>query len=161
MTPLHARRLRKRHPTAGAFSLPLVALLLLSCMRPDVSALRERELREARAAFDANLDAIKRRDLDGYLAGYLQSPDFLFIGPDGPSRGFADFAAARQATPDFPDSLAAGTPELTWLAPGVVHVVYPYAARQGNVVGAGWSERVLVHTAEGWKIAMTGVIPGR
>lgn len=129
-------------------------------MRPDVSALRERELREARAAFDANLDAIKRHDLDAYLQGYLQSPDFLFIGPDGPSRGFAAFAAARRATPDFPDSLAAGPPELTWLAPGVVHIVYAYAARQGAVVGAGWSERVLVHTADGWKIAVTGVIPG-
>jgi hypothetical protein len=122
--------------------------------------MRERDLAGARAAFDANLDAIRRRDLNAYLDGYLQTQDFLFIGPDGPSRGFAQFAAAKRAAPDFPDSLAAGTPELTWLGPGVVHVAYPYAARQGNVVGAGWSERVLVHTADGWRIAVTGVIPG-
>jgi hypothetical protein len=150
----------RRRAVFGSFSLPLFSLLCLGCVSRDVAAIRERDLAGARAAFDANLDAIRRRDLTAYLDGYLQSPDFLFIGPDGPSRGFAQFAAAKRATPGFPDSLAAGTPELTWLAPGVVHVAYPYAARQGAVVGVGWSERVLVHTANGWRIAVTGVIPG-
>jgi hypothetical protein len=122
---------------------------------------RQRDLADARAAFVANLDAIRRRDVEVYLAGYLASPDFVFIGPGGVSRGFEPFAAARRARPDFPDSLAAGEPELAWLGPGVVYLAYPYAARQHTVVGAGWSERVLVKTADGWRIAVTGVIPGR
>jgi len=143
------------------FSLPLLPLLALltGCLAPRADALRQRELREARAAFEANLAAIRQQDLDAYLAGYLDSPDFTYLGPDGVSRGFAPFAAARRADPGFPDSLAAGDPELTWLAPGVVHVAYPFAARQGDVTGAGWSERVLVRTREGWKIAVTTVIP--
>jgi hypothetical protein len=129
-------------------------------VEPRIDRVRERDLAEARQAFAANLAAIQRKDLEAYLAGYLATPEFLFIGPDGASRGFAPFAAARRAEPDFPDSLAAGEPELTWLAPGVVHVAYPYAARQGEVVGSGWSERVMVKTAHGWRIAVTGVIPG-
>jgi hypothetical protein len=122
--------------------------------------LRERELVEARSAFDSNLAAIRRGDVEGYLAGYLTSPDFLFIGPEGVARGFGPFAAARRAAPTFPDSLVAGDAELTWLAPGVVHVAYPFVARQDTVAGNGWSERVFVKTPDGWKIAVTGVIPG-
>jgi hypothetical protein len=115
---------------------------------------------EVRAAFQENLEAIRRRDVEAYLAGYLTSPEFLFIGPGGVERGFAPFAAARRQSRTFPDSLTAGDAELTWFAPGVVHVAYPYAAQQGPVAGRGWSERVFVKTSDGWKIAMTGVIPG-
>jgi hypothetical protein len=112
-----------------------------------------------RSAFQENLAAIRRGDVEGYLAGYLSSADFVFLGPGGMARGFAPFASARRADPQFPDSLAAGDPQLTWLAPGVVHVAYPYVAQQGAVAGAGWSERVFVKTQDGWKIAVTGVIP--
>jgi hypothetical protein len=134
--------------------------VLFSCSAQRLDALRARDLAEARAAFEENLAAIRRRDIEAYLSGYLSSPEFLFIGPDGIERGFEPFAAARRGPAGFPDSLVAGEPEFTWLAPGVVHAVYPYAARQGRVAGRGWSERVLVKTSEGWKIAVTGVIPG-
>jgi hypothetical protein len=137
--------------------LPL--LPLLACAAPNADSLKEREIAEARVVFAANLAAIRQRNLDAYLATYLDSPDFVYLGPDGVSRGFAPFAAARRAAADFPDSLVAGPPELTWIAPGVVHVAYPYAAVQGDVTGAGWSERVLVRTRLGWKISVTTVIP--
>jgi len=127
---------------------------------PGVGDLQQQELRDARSAFETNLQAIRDRDLETYLNGYLDSPDFVYLGPEGVSRGFTPFAATRRAEPAFPDSLAAGEPELTWLAPGVVHVAYPFAARQGDVTGVGWSERVLVRTKDGWKIAVTSVIPG-
>jgi hypothetical protein len=140
--------------------LPFLPLLLASCTAQRLDALREREVAEARSAFEENLAAIRRRDLEAYLAGYLTSPDFLFIGPAGVERGFGPFAAARRADPQFPDSLVAGEMQLTWLAPGVVHVAYPYVARQGAAAGRGWSERVFVKTPDGWKIAVTGVIPG-
>jgi hypothetical protein len=124
-----------------------------------VDTLKEREINEARVVFDANLAAIHARDLEAYLATYLDSPDFVYLGPEGVTRGFAPFAAARRAAPGFPDTLVAGASELTWIAPGVVHAAYPYAAVQGNVTGTGWSERVLVRTRLGWKISVTSVIP--
>jgi hypothetical protein len=140
--------------------LPLLPLLpFLSCTTPSVASLKQREIAEARVVFEANLAAIRSRDVDAYLATYLDSPDFVYLGPEGVSRGSAPFVAARRAAPDFPDSLVAGAPELTWLAPGVVHVAYPYAAIQGDVTGAGWSERMLVRTRVGWRIAVTTVIP--
>jgi len=137
--------------------LPL--LPLLACVAPNADSLKEREVAEARVVFEANLAAIRSRDVDGYLATYLDSPDFVYLGPEGVSRGFTPFANARRAALDFPDSLVAGAPELTWVAPGVVHIAYPFAAIQGDVTGAGWSERVLVRTRVGWKIAVTSVIP--
>jgi hypothetical protein len=150
-----------RRPRRSAL-LPFLLFLpsvLFSCTAQRLDALRERELAEVRSAFDSNLAAIRRRDVEGYLAGYLTSAEFLFIGPDGVERGFGPFAAARRADPQFPDSLVAGDPLFTWLAPGVVHAAYPYVAQQGPVAGAGWSERVFVSTADGWKVAVTSVIP--
>jgi hypothetical protein len=140
--------------------MPLMPLSLFSCTAQRFDDLRVREVAEVRNAFEENLAAIQRRDVEGYLAGYLTTPEFLFIGPGGVERGFAPFAAARRRSGDFPDSLLAGNAEMTWFAPGVVHVAYPYVARQGPVAGRGWSERVFVKTADGWKIALTGVIPG-
>jgi ketosteroid isomerase-like protein len=134
-------------------------VLCLGCLGRGVDRLKERELGEVREAFAANLAAIRERDLDAYLEGYLDSPEFVYLGPEGVAKGFATFAAARRARLDFPDSLEAGAPELTWVAPGVVHAAYPFAARQGTVTGTGWSERVFVRTADGWKIAVTTVIP--
>ena len=155
----HAGGRRCRRGSSPRLLPPLFSVLLLSCLTPRVDDLKQQELREARAAFEANLEAIRERNLEAYLAGYLDSPDFTYLGPEGVSRGFARFAAARRGEPGFPDSLAAGDPELTWLAPGVVHVAYPFAARQGDVTGMGWSERVLVKTGDGWKIAVTTVVP--
>lgn len=140
--------------------LPLFSLLFAGCLAGNGENLRAREVAEVRAAFAENLAAIRRRDVEAYLAGYLDSPDFVYLGPDGVARGFAPFAEARQSQATFPDSLAAGLPEVTWLAPGVVHVAYPFAARQGMVTGVGWSERVFVRTTAGWRIAVTSVIPG-
>lgn len=137
----------------------LGGLIIAGCTTPGVDAIRDRDVAEVRAAFAENLAAIRRRDLDAYLGGYLDSPEFLYLGPEGAARGFAPFAAVRRAQPDFPDSLVAGQPEVTWLAPGVVHVAYPFAAVQGTVSGAGWSERVFVRTTDGWRIAVTSVIP--
>lgn len=143
--------------------LPLFAslclLLCVGCVGRGVDRVRDREVGEVRAAFEANLAAIRNRDVEAYLIGYLDSPDFVYLGPAGVAKGFAPFAAARRAQVDFPDSLVAGTPELTWVAPGVVHVAYGFAARQGTVTGRGWSERVFVRTAGGWRIAVTSVIP--
>jgi hypothetical protein len=137
-----------------------VPLLVGACTAPRLDAVRQREVAEVRSAFDQHLATIRRADLEGYLAGYLTSPDFLFIGPDGVERGFGPFASARRANPQFPDSLVTGDPQLTWLSPGVVHVAYPYVAQQGREAGTGWSERVFVKTPDGWRIAVTGVIPG-
>jgi hypothetical protein len=154
-----AGRGTKFTPAALRLFAAALPLLMASCLSPRADTLKEREVSEARVVFEANLAAIHARNLDAYLATYLDSPDFVYLGPDGVSRGFAPFAAARRSAGDFPDSLVAGPPELTWIAPGVVHVAYPYAAVQGDVTGAGWSERVLVRTRLGWRISVTTVIP--
>jgi hypothetical protein len=134
-------------------------LVFSGCTGQRLERLRQRELTEARAAFDANLAAIRQRAMERYLASYLVSPDFAYVGPEGVQRGFDRFAAVRRADPAFPDSLAAGEPELVWIAPGVVYAVYPFAARQGDSLGRGWSERVFVKSRQGWRIAVTSVIP--
>lgn len=139
-------------------ALAALVLLASACGR-DVDAIRTRDLEGARAAFMENIAAITARDTERYLAGYLQTDDLVALSPDGLVQGFEPLAAQRRASSVWPDTLIAGPPHLQWLGPGVVWGAYRYVAVQGGETAEGWSERVLIRTPDGWKIAVTGVIP--
>lgn len=136
----------------------LGVLLLCGCRAPDMEEIRQRDLAEAEAAFRSNIAAIHRRDTEGYLAHYLDSPELVIAGGDSLRRGFLPFAEARRASSDWPDTLIAGEPVLVWLAPGVVYGAYPYTVVERRDSSSGWSERVFVKTAGAWKIAVTSRI---
>ena len=136
-----------------------VALALAACWLPDAGDIRAADLDGARAVFLDNIRAIQDRDTERYLSAYLQSSDFIALSPAGLVRGFESLAASRQAEAGWPDSLVASSPTLVWLSPGVVYGAYEYVARQAGTMSSGWSERVLVKTGDGWKIAVTSAIP--
>ena len=141
-------------------SLVVVALLgAVACGGLDVDAMRADDLQGAQAAFLENIAAINARDTERYLAGYLTSENFVALSPDGLVQGYDPLAASRRESSEWPDTLIAGRPQLTWLGPGVVWGAYQYVAVQGGESAEGWSERVFVKTSDGWKIAVTGVIP--
>lgn len=136
----------------------VVATLAAGCGAPSIEELRVRELEEAELAFRSNVAAIHRRDAEGYLAHYLDSPQLVIAGADSLRRGFLAFAEARRASSDWPDTLIAGNPTVVWLAPGVVYGAYPYTVVQDGDTASGWSERVLVKTGGAWKVAVTSRI---
>jgi len=136
-----------------------VALVLVACSLPDVGDIRAADLEGARAVFLDNINAIRDRDTERYLSAYLQSNDFIALSPAGLVRGYEPLAASRQAEAAWPDSLVASKPTLVWLSPGVVYGAYEYVARQAGTMSSGWSERILVKTSDGWKIAVTSAIP--
>ena len=137
--------------------------LTVACAKPDVEAIRQSDLEGALVAFHGNIAAIHQRDTEAYLGHYLDSPEFVIAAGDTVRRGFTAFAEARRATDAWPDTLIAGEPTLVWLAPGVVYGVYPYAVVEQGDTARGWSERVLIKTGGGWKVAVTSRIdrPGR
>ncbi|HEX9581470.1 MAG TPA: hypothetical protein VF970_10235 [Gemmatimonadales bacterium] len=137
--------------------LALVTTFAAGCVS-SVESIRSRDLEGALIAFRGNVAAIHRRDAEGYLAHYLDSPELVIAGADSLRRGFLAFAAARRASTDWPDTLMAGDPTLVWLAPGVVYGAYPYTVVQAGDSASGWSERVLVKTGGGWKVAVTSRI---
>jgi hypothetical protein len=143
--------LMRYFPAAGV-------LISLSCSGAAVESIRQRDLDEALIAFRGNIAAIHRRDVEGYLSHYLDSPELVIAGADSLRRGFTPFAAARRASSDWPDTLIAGEPNLVWLAPGVVYGAYPYTVVQNGDSASGWSERVLVKTGGAWKVAVTSRI---
>ena len=129
-----------------------------ACGRPDVAAIRQSDLAGAEQAFRANVAAIHQRDAEAYLGHYLDSPDLMVVSGDTVQRGYMPFAEARRGDNAWPDTLIAGEPILDWLAPGVVYGVYPYTVVERGDTSRGWSERVLVKTAGGWKVAVTSRI---
>jgi hypothetical protein len=65
-----------------------------------------RDVAAARSVFDANLDAIRRRDRNAYLACYLRSPGLARTGPTGFSLGYAALdSSAGTGWPDHFDAL--------------------------------------------------------
>ncbi|MBI2538083.1 MAG: hypothetical protein HYW06_14205 [Gemmatimonadetes bacterium] len=136
----------------------LAGAAVVACGRPDVEAIRQSDLEGALHAFHGNIAAIHQRDAEAYLSHYLDSPELVIAGGDTIRRGFTAFAEARRATATWPDTLIAGEPTLVWLAPGVVYGVYPYAVVEQGDTARGWSERVLVKTGGGWKVAVTSRI---
>jgi hypothetical protein len=136
----------------------LGAVAMAACARPNIEAIRQSDLEGALEAFHGNIEAIHHRDVEAYLNHYLDSPELVVAGADTVQRGFARFAEARRGNNAWPDTLMAGEPTLVWLAPGAVYGVYPYTVVERGDTSRGWSERVLVKTGGGWKVAVTSRI---
>ncbi|MGH7730542.1 MAG: amidohydrolase family protein [Candidatus Eiseniibacteriota bacterium] len=115
------------------------------------------DLAGARRVFEANLDAIRRRDRDAYLACYLRSEGLARTGPTGIAFGYAalDSSAGR----GWPDHFEALDLRLAPVRPGMVYGTYRYRVRYGAVEQSGLSERLFVGTPEGWRIAVTTAFP--
>lgn len=138
----------------GALALGLASTL--PAQTPDTQHLTPGTLSDtaqARRVFEANIDAIHKRDRPRYLGYYLQSPSLVRNGPGGLQLGYAPMAAARDTS--WPDSLIATHLQLVPVRPGVVYGTYRYRVTQHGVTSLGTSERVFVRTPSGWKIAVS------
>jgi imidazolonepropionase-like amidohydrolase len=111
----------------------------------------------ARAVFEKNLDAIRRRDRAAYLATYWKSEKLARTGADGIALGYA--AHEKSAGENWPDTFDASDLDLVLLKPGIVYGTYRYRVRYGADEQTGISERLFIDTPEGWKIAMTSAFP--
>lgn len=140
------------------FPAILLGISVAACGRPNIEAIRQSDLQGALDAFHGNIEAIHHRDVEAYLGHYLDSPELVVAGADTIQRGFTRFAEARRGNNAWPDTLIAGEPTLVWLAPGAVYGVYPYTVVERGDTSRGWSERVLVKTGGGWKVAVTSRI---
>jgi imidazolonepropionase-like amidohydrolase len=132
-----------------------LAVLLLVIATPILAAPAD-DITAARALFDSNVNAIRQRNREAYLACYLHSEGLVRGGPEGFSVGFDSFAKGIGA--NWPDLIEANDIHLTPLRPGLVYGTYRYRVRYGSDEHAGISERLFVSTPDGWKIALTGAI---
>jgi imidazolonepropionase-like amidohydrolase len=111
----------------------------------------------ARRVFEANLDAIRRRDRAAYLDCYLRSPTLARGGPDGFTLSYDSLAADRDQS--WPDHFEGLDLRLVPVEPGVVYGTYRYRVRYGAVEQSGLSERFFVETPARWKIAVSTAYP--
>ena len=111
----------------------------------------------ARRLFEANLDAIRRRDRDAYLECYLRSPQLARTGSTGILMGYESLASS--AGSGWPDVFEARDLELVPVSEGVVYGTYRYRVRYGETEQTGLSERVFLKTPSGWRIAVTSAFP--
>jgi imidazolonepropionase-like amidohydrolase len=132
-------------------------LLLPALAAPDLRADEKADLAAARGLFEANLQAIRDKDKDAYLACYLQSDQLVRTGPAGVDLGYAGLAAT--AGQGWPDHIDAQDLRLTPVRPGVVYGTYRYVVRYGAEEVAGLSERLFTETPQGWKIAVSTAFP--
>jgi imidazolonepropionase-like amidohydrolase len=140
-------------PQPAVASPPAATLSSPAASPPAAPARGAADVAAARALFEANLDAIRHRDRDAYLACYLHAPTLARNGAEGMALGYEPFAAA--AGEGWPDAFEAQDLSLLAVAPGVVYGSYRYRVRYGAVEDAGLSERLFLETPDGWKIAAT------
>lgn len=138
--------------------LSICLIFATACVGRDIEDIRVHDLEEAFEAFRTNIAAIQRRDVEGYLAHYLDSPELVIAAADSLRRGFFLFAEARRASDEWPDTLFTGDPQLVWVAPGVVWGAFEFTSVVGGDTTRGLSERLFVKTGGGWKIAVTGTM---
>jgi imidazolonepropionase-like amidohydrolase len=136
----------------------LLTLLLLAAPAPSLPAAAATEdpaadLAAARAVFERNLDAIRKKDREAYLSCYLESESLVRSGPTGFELGYQGLAAT--AGQGWPDHIEAEDLRLTPVRPGVVYGTYRYRVRYGGDEQAGLSERLFLRTDQGWKIGVT------
>ena len=114
------------------------------------------DLEAARQLFTANIDAIRARDRERYLACYRHDAHLARGGPSGFVTGFDTFA--KEAGESWPDLIEASDVHLMSVQPGVVYGTYRYRVRYGVEEHQGISERLFIKTAQGWKITVTGAV---
>jgi imidazolonepropionase-like amidohydrolase len=132
-----------------------LAALLLMFATPLLAAPAD-DLAAARALFDSNLNAIRQRNRDAYLACYLHAEGLVRGGAEGFAVGYDSFAKGVGSA--WPDLIEANDIHLTPLRAGMVYGTYRYRVRYGSDEHVGISERLFVSTPEGWRIALTGAI---
>lgn len=103
--------------------------------------------------FEANIDAIHKRNRAAYLATYAHTATLARNGPGGLELGYEGWSARRDST--WPDTLIARNLKVVPVKPGVVYGTYCYTVTQNGTTTSGVSERLFVKTEEGWKIAVT------
>jgi len=153
MRPLH---FLKRFAAAAAAALALAACLV-SVVPAASDSNAERDLAAARRLFQANLDAIRHRDREAYLACYLQSPRLARTGSTGFLLGYDSLAAS--AGSGWPDRFEALDLRLVPVRDGVVYGTYRYRVRYGADEQTGISERLFLQTPAGWRIGVTSAFP--
>src|SRR5436305_10067071 len=105
----------------GSFSLMLLLGASAGAQKPAVpaaSAAGDADVSAARALFEKNLQAIRDKNKDAYLACYLNSPGLARTGPTGFELGYSGLAAT--AGQGWPDHFEAEDLRLTPIQPGVV-----------------------------------------
>jgi len=135
-----------------------IVVLALACtaMLSSIAAARDAasDMVAARAAFDRNLDAIRKKDRDAYLACYLNAETLARSGPGGMLLGYEQHAQQSSDSP-WPDLFEGKDLKLVSVDPGIVYGTYRYRVVYGIDEHTGLSERIFLETPAGWKIAMT------
>jgi len=162
-TPV-SRPPRPRSPARAALGLfaislavPADATAFQADRTPDSTSDFAADSLAALAAFRSNIDAIHKRDRARYLEHYLRSPRLARAGVGGVEFGFESFVEGVDDS--WPDTLVATHFSLTPLADGVAYGAYRYRFVQGDADVRGLSERVLVRTPDGWRVAVTTAFP--
>lgn len=143
-------------PRSAALVAPLFLAALAGCVAPSTRTSPTRaaaDTVEARALFEANIDAIHKRNREAYLATYAHTATLARNGPGGLELGYEGWSARRDST--WPDTLIARNLKVVPIKPGVVYGTYCYTVTQSGLTTSGVSERLFVKTEEGWKIVVT------
>lgn len=137
-------------------ALVVTALLFGCATAPAPAPVVPTDLTAVRALFERNIQAIRDKDRDAYLACYRADDRLVRAGKEGVKLGFEPLAAQTSSVAStWPTALEATDMVVHPIAPGVAYGAYRYRVTIAGVTTEGLSERVFVRGDEGWRIAVT------
>ncbi|MCA1556970.1 MAG: nuclear transport factor 2 family protein [Acidobacteria bacterium] len=115
----------------------------------------ERLMREVRAVLDAQVEAWNRGDIEGFMSGYAQSPDTIFVSGDSVTRGWQtvlDRYKRGYDTREKMGTLTFSELEIKPLAKDMAVVVGRWALKRAGDEPKGRFTLILRRTRAGWRI---------
>lgn len=154
----------RRAPHESFFRRLALPTLLISLVGAPAAFAQgsDADLEAAAKLFHQNLDAIRQRDREAYLACYRQEDALVRNGFGGVQLGYEELEAST-TDETWPDEFEARDLQLFPISDGVVYGCYRYRVRYGEQWQEGLSERVFLRAPSGWCIAVTtafGAPPG-
>ena len=126
--------------------------------QPDIKKVSKREakmMQEVRAVLDAQVAAWNRGDIDGFMRGYAQSPDTVFVSGDTVTRGWQTVldrykkgynSREKMGTLEFSEL------EITPLGKDTAVVIGRWQLKRAGDAPHGRFTLIFRRTREGWRI---------
>jgi ketosteroid isomerase-like protein len=141
-------------PSCRTF-IAIAITLLAACSTPR-RAFSDRDRADVVAVLDAQAAAWNRADLDGYMAGYLRSPDLVFTSGGKIRRGwdetFTKYKTKYGTDPATMGKLAFEILDVRGVGADGAIVLGRWTLTDTPNAGAGIFSVVLERTGDGWRV---------
>lgn len=142
----------------SALALCFAVCIVASAQQTGAAKINKRDaqtMRDVRAVLDAQVEAWNRGDIEGFMRGYANSPDTVFVSGDNVTRGWQtvlDRYKKGYNTREKMGTLTFSDLEITVLSKDAAVVLGRWQLKRANDMPHGRFTLIFRRTPAGWRI---------